>query len=422
MIPAPSDPAVHGDRMSRPVAVTDSLAFKLIHVTTVPITLSFFTSQIEYMRERGVRVEAVSSPGPELERFAGISGVLCHPIPIERRLAPISDLVSLYRLYCLLRERRPDIVHSHTPKAGLLGTIAARLAGVPCRVLSVFGLPQMTKTGMMKTLLDMTTRLACKNADLVWCDSPSMREHVIKQQLCPAGKVMVLGHGSVGGIDAECKFNPECYGEEVKREIRTRYNIPNDALVIGFVGRIVADKGMNEFTQAWHMVRQEFPDVHVLLVGVFEAGDPISSENEELLRNDSRVHLTGWRQDVPEHLSVMDLLVNPSYREGFGVVHLEAAAMRIPVLATDIPGCVDSILNGVTGTLVPPRDRIALQKAMRQYVGDPDLRRRHGEAGRVRVQELFRPDMLSEAMLKKYHCLLKSCNVQMNVEWNDHRP
>ncbi|HOT30017.1 MAG TPA: glycosyltransferase family 4 protein [Candidatus Ozemobacteraceae bacterium] len=381
-------------------------SFKLVQITTVPMTLGFFTGHVRYMKERGVETEAISSPGPELDRFAGLTGIACHPIPIDRRLAPANDVISLFRLYRLLKELRPDIVHSHTPKAGLLGTLAARMAGVKCRVLSVFGLPQMTKSGALKTLLDMTTRLSCKCADLVWCDSPSMREYMIHQHLCRAGKVVVLGHGSVGGVDAARKFNPDTYGEEVRREIRFRYGIPEGAPVIGFIGRVVADKGMNEFAHVWRILRKEFPEMHLLLVGIFEPSDPLKRENEEMLRNDPRVHLTGWCHDIPQHLSILDLLINPSYREGFGVVHLEAAAMGIPVLATQIPGCIDSVQDGVTGILVPPRDVTALENALRRYVGDASLRLRHGTAGRIRVQNLFRPESISEALLTTYRRLL----------------
>ncbi len=395
--PNPAEMEVH-------VAIPRS--FSLFHCTTVPMTLFFFTSQIPFLKDHGVRVTAVSSPEPDLEAFARQAGVRVHGVPMARRLAPAADLSALVRLYRLFRTERPDIVHSHTPKAGLLGTLAASLAGVRGRVLSIFGLPQMTRTGPMKHLLDTTTRLACRHAHLVWCDSPSMRRHVIRERLCPPGRVFVLGHGSVGGIDAEGHFNPARYGPDLQREVRARYGIPPDALVVGFIGRVVRDKGMGELARAWRTIRDEFPNVHLLLVGIFEPTDPLAPEEEGSLRDDPRVHLTGWRRDVPEHIAVMDLLVNPSYREGFGVAHLEAAAMGKPVLATRIPGSIDSVVDGLTGTLVPPRDIAALTAALRRYLADPALRARHGAAGRARALRDFRPADLAADLLARYRSLL----------------
>jgi glycosyltransferase involved in cell wall biosynthesis len=368
----------------------------------------FFSAQIPFLKEHGVRITAVSAPEPDLEAFGRQAGVPIRGVPMTRRLAPAADLLSLFRLYRLFRAERPDIVHSHTPKAGLLGTLAASLAGIRGRVVSIHGLPQMTLAGPMKRLLDTTNRLACRHAHLVWCDSPSMRRHVIRERLCPPRKVFVLGQGSVSGIDAEGRFNPAAYGLDRQLEVRSRYGIPLDAPVIGFIGRVVREKGMGELARAWREIRQEFPRVHLLLVGIFEPTDPLMPEEEEILRQDPRVHLTGWRHDIPEHLAIMELLVNPSYREGFGVAHLEAAAMGKPVLASRIPGSIDSVVDGVTGTLIPPRDVQALIGALRRYLADPALRHRHGQAGRARALAHFQPAAVAAGLLAKYRQLLSS--------------
>lgn len=326
---------------------------------------------------------------------------------MSRQPSPLTDVISLVRLTRLLRQETPDIVHATTPKAGLLGTMAARAAGIPSVVLSLFGLPQMTRSGWQKALLDLLSRTSCRLADLVWCDSPSMRRHVIREKLCPPRKVVVLGQGSVNGIDALGRFSPAQYGEGTRERIRHSYGIPTDALVLGFVGRIVCDKGLRELIQAWRGLRERFPLLHLLPVGIFEPQDPLPPADEALLRSDPRVHLAGWRTDIPEHLTAMDLFANPSYREGFGVANLEASAMGLPVVATTIPGCVDSVQNGITGTLVPPREALALEETLAAYLLDPSLRRKHGQAGRARVLAHFRPETLSREVEGMYRGLAK---------------
>jgi glycosyltransferase involved in cell wall biosynthesis len=175
-----------------------------------------------------------------------------------------------------------------------------------------------------------------------------------------------------------------------------------DARVVGFVGRIVRDKGVEDLINCWRIIRDEFPDVHLLVVGPFEPRDPVSSETEKILMNDHRIHLVGSTWETPPLYNAMDLLVLPSHREGFPVVPLEAAAMGLPVVATRIPGCIDAVVDGVTGFLIPPQDPPALCEALRRYLVDPELRRRHGRAGRERVLSDFRPESIWKAACDVY--------------------
>lgn len=380
---------------------------KLVHIATVAQVLDFFHGQIGYLRSRGFDVHAVTSPGEATEQFREREAIAVHAVPIAREIHPARDVVTLYRLWRLLRTLRPDIVHSHTPKGGLLGTITARAAGIKVVVLSIFGLPQMTKTGFSRHLLNLTTRLSCRLADRVWVDSFSMRDYVVRQRLCAAERVVVLGQGSVNGVDAEGVFSPAKTGPATRDAIRARYGIPDSALVLGFVGRIVADKGMRELASAWRLLRDRYPSLHLLLVGPFEAQDPLSPEDEVLFRTDDRVHLAGRRSDVAPHLAAMDVFVMPSYREGFGIANIEAAAMALPVISTRIPGCVDSVQDGVTGTLIPARDANALVTAIEAHCNDPELRCLYGQAGRERVLRDFRQEVIWEALYREYTRLLQ---------------
>ena len=223
----------------------------------------------------------------------------------------------------------------------------------------------------------------------------------------PAGKITVLHHGSINGVAAETAFNPARVGDTVRAAVRERYGIPLNAEVVGFVGRVVRDKGLVELVEAWQTLRAERPELHLLVVGPFEPQDPLPPEVEKLLRTDPRVHLTGLNWDTPPLYAAMDVVVLPTYREGFGIVAIEAAAMELPVVATEVPGCVDAVQDSVTGTLVPPRHASALKEAIRHYLLDPELRRRHGRAGRERVLREFRQEDIWEELYGEYTRLLQ---------------
>jgi glycosyltransferase involved in cell wall biosynthesis len=377
---------------------------RLVHITTVPTGLGFFRGHIGYLKSRGYTIAAISSPGLELEQYGATENIEVRGVPMERRMAPLADLVSLARLIATLIRLRPQIVHSTTPKAGLLGTIAARLVGAKA-VLSVFGLVQMTRTGASRKLLDLTTRISCALAHRVWCDSFSIRDYLIAQRLCAAKKIFVAGQGSVAGADP-VRFDPARFDDTARRETRSAWQTPADAFVIGFVGRIVHDKGIHELAGAWRNLSARYPDMHLLLVGPAEDTDPILPEDERLLRNDPRVHFTGRQSDVPRLFAAMDIFVMPSYREGFGVTNIEAAALALPVISTFIPGCVDSVADGKTGTLVEPRDTEALTAAIERYYTDPILRADHGRAGRQRVLADFQPERVFSDVAAVYEALL----------------
>jgi glycosyltransferase involved in cell wall biosynthesis len=379
---------------------------KLVHIVTVPWTLGFFRGQMRYMQSRGFEVHAISSPGDLLAEVREREGIEVHTVPMNREIDPVSDSIALWRLWRLLRTLKPDVVHCHTPKASLLGTIAARAAGVRAVMLSIFGLPQMTRTGLPHHLLNLSTRVSSQLAGRVWCDSFSLWNYIVRQGLCPAKRLAVLGQGSANGVDADGTFSPARFGPVARAELRSIYRIPADAIVLGFAGRIVGDKGMHELASAWRLLRDRHPSLHLLLVGPFEPEDPLLPEDEALFRQDSRIHVAGMQRDMAHHFAVMDIYVMPSRREGFGITNIEASAMRLPIVATDIPGCVDSVKDGVTGTLVPARDSNALAEAIESYYNDAELRQKHGQAGRERVLRDFRRETIWGALYDEYERLV----------------
>ena len=379
----------------------------LVHITTVPASLDFVSGQIGYMQARGFAIRAISSPGARLQAIGEREGIPVYGVEMPRCITPLRDLAAVARIWRCIRAIRPLIVHSHTPKGGLLGMTAAWLARVPVRIYHIHGLPLMTATGTRRLLLRCSEKVSCILAHQVLCVSNSIRRTAIEERLCPASKIKVLHHGSINGVDAEIRHNPARLGPTVRAQTRGKYRIPPEALVVGFIGRIVRDKGMAELAEAWGRIRDEFPNLYLLVVGPFEPQDPLPPEAERVLRNDPRIVLTGVQYDTPLLFSAMDVVLLPTYREGLPVVPLEAAAMSLPVVATNVPGCVDAVVNGVTGTLVPPRDATALADAIRTYLLDPELRLRHGQAGRERVLRDFRPEDIWEAVYQEYVSLLR---------------
>jgi glycosyltransferase involved in cell wall biosynthesis len=233
-----------------------------------------------------------------------------------------------------------------------------------------------------------------------------VREVAVRERLCRPDRIKVLGRGSGNGVDAAGRFDPGAVGPGARREIRSALGIGDGELVIGFVGRITRDKGVVELMDAWRHIRQRTPQAHLVIVGRFEPHAPLPSESRQAMTADARVHLSGTTREIPRWYAAMDLVVLPSYREGFPNVVLEAAAMRLPVVATRVPGCVDAVDAGRTGVLVPPRDTHALVTAIDAYLSDADLRRRHGTAGRRRVLADYRPEGIWQALHQEYVGLL----------------
>lgn len=395
---------------------------RLVQMTTVPMSLSFLEGQIEHVKGKGFDVHVISSPDKALDEFGQCMQVKTHELPMERRITPFRDLFALFRLSRQLRRLRPHIVHGHTPKGGLLSMLGSWWSGVPVRIYHIHGLPMVTATGIKRLLLKWSEKISCLHASHVYCVSESVRKVAVAEGLCPAAKVKVLLNGSINGIDAAKRFNPDRYDANIRAEIRQKYGIPADAVVIGFVGRIVRDKGIIELAQAWKSLRQEFPNAHLLLVGGFEPHDPIPAEIERQLKEDERTHMAGWlgAADIPKLCLAMDVLALPSYREGFNTVLLEAAAMRLPVVASRVPGCIEGVVEEQTGALVPAYDPNALAAALKTYLNDADLRIRHGLAGRERVLREFRPEDMSEAIYQEYVTLLAEKGIVVSHECTAH--
>lgn len=377
----------------------------VVHVMTVPLSLHFLSGQVSFMRRAGFEVHAIASPGPALDAFGEQEQIAVHGVAMTRSITPAKDLRALWRLWRELRRIRPDIVHAHTPKGGLLGLIAAALAGVRVRIYHMRGLPFVTATGARRRVLRRLEQLSCRLAHRILAISHSTRAIAVDERICRRDKIGVV-RGGGNGVDADRRFVP---GDvPAGAAVRARHGIPPAALVIGFVGRLAREKGVAELATAWEELRAADPRVHLLVVGAVDEPDGAPAEIVERLRADPRVHLTGMIWDMPPVYAAMDVVALPTYREGLPNVPLEAAAMALPVVATRIPGCIDAVEDGVTGTLVPARDAQALAAALARYLADPALRAAHGSAGRRRVLADFRREGIWEGVAHEYRTLLAS--------------
>ena len=347
----------------------------------------------------------VSSPGTNLSDVAAMEKVESIAVPMERQIEPARDLVSLWRLWRAVRRVRPTIVDASTPKAGLLTGIAAWLARVPCRVYTLRGLRLETAGGLKRAILWVAEWVACVCSHRVICVSPSLRARAIGLKLVSSEKAVVLAKGS-GGVDL-ARFSPANRNSAETETLRTRLEIPAGAPVLGFVGRFVKDKGIRQLVESFQQVREAYPSLRLLLVGDFEHGDPVEPEVRRCIESEGAIIRPGFVSDTAPYYGLMDVLALPTYREGFPGVPLEAQASGVPVVTTRATGAVDSIVDGVTGFLVPVGDTDALTNAIGKLLSDSELRQRMGKAGRERMERDFHPKLIWGALVRLYRDLLE---------------
>lgn len=377
---------------------------RLLYVVTHGMSaLHLLKGQLAWMREAGFEVAVAASPGPDLQAVAEREGVTVFPIPMRREIHPLADLRSLAALTRLVRRWRPRVVNAGTPKAGLLGMLAARLAGTPVRVYTLRGLRLETASGRTRALLALTERVASACAHSVVSVSESLRGAYCALGLAAEAKVVTLGAGSSNGVDV-ARFTARPPGQA--RRLRASLGLAEATPVVGFVGRFTRDKGIGELLEAFEIVSAEVPGARLLLVGDFEAGDPVPGPVARRLCAHPGVVRCGFVPDTADYYGAMDVLAFPSLREGFPNVPLEAAAAGLPVVAVRATGTVDAVVHGETGVLVDAGDTAALADALARYLRDPALRRRHGAAGRARVLECFAPERVWSGLRDHYRGLL----------------
>ena len=373
---------------------------RLVFIVTSPLTaFALLRGQMAFLARSGFEVVLITGrePADLVEAVRESEGVEVVTVPLRREIRPLHDLAALVRLLLLLRRLRPDVVNAGTPKAALLGLLAARMAGVPHRVYTLRGLRLETTRGPLRRLLTAAERLTAWSAHRIVCVSESLRRRYHELGL-GGGRTTVLASGSSNGIDLE-RFDAGAPSPGELETLRAALGIDASTPVVGFVGRLTRDKGIADLVEAFGEVTRALPETRLLLLGEVERGDPPAPAIARRLEEDPAIVRAGFVEDPRPHYRLIDLLVLPSYREGFPNAVLEAAAARVPTVGYEATGTVDAIVPGQTGELVPPGRPRELAGAILAYLDDPERRRRHGEAARRRVEREFDSPRLWRAWL-----------------------
>lgn len=388
----------------------DSKKKKIIRMTTIPGSMrGLLQNQLKFMSQHGYEMVALSSDDAcfdeMLHEQGDIRGIR---INMERHTSPIKDLKALIKIYKVFRKEKPFIVHTHTPKAGLLGMLAAKLAGVPHRLHTTAGLPLLVYGGIYRKLLNAMERLTNACATKVFPNSFNMMKTMEELHLCSSKKMRVIGNGSSNGIDTK-HFSVEKTIEDTGKDRsmwRKDLGIEEDDFAFVFVGRVVKDKGINELVNCMRRLLQQNKNCRLIMVGKYESNlDPIAPENVEFFKNDKSSIFMGWQKDVRPFMMAADALVFPSYREGFPNVVMQAGAMGLPSIVTDINGCNEIIAEGKNGRIIPSKNEDALYSMMEWFLNNPVDVKNMANKSREMIVSRYDRQVMWEEILKMYNDL-----------------
>lgn len=387
--------------------MVENIKKKLIRITTVPISLEkLLSGQLEYMSKH-YDVIAVSSEKENLEKLGIKIKTPVFFVNLTRQITPVKDLLALVKMYFFFKKTKPFIVHSHTPKAGTIGMLAAKLAGVPNRLHTVAGLPLLEIGGKKRKLLDFVEKLTYSCATKVYPNSLGLKDIIIENKYCKANKLKVIGNGSSNGIDTSF-FNPELYSFENNQDLKTKLGIEQNDFVFIFVGRLVKDKGINELIAAFSKLQSQHKNIKLLLVGDYETDlDPLSSETLDEITSNSSIISTGFEYDVRPYFAISNALVFPTYREGFPNVVMQAGAMNLPCIVTNINGCNEIIIEGENGIIIPVKNENAIFEAMNDCIFKSDAILKMKKNARKMIVSRYEQQVVWKAIFEEYQSFEK---------------
>lgn len=379
---------------------------KIIRITTVPISLKILLRGQPKFMSAYYEVIGISSGGQELVDVSLDEGIRVLPVEMTRTISPLKDLKSLYSLYKILKKERPFIVHTHTPKAGIIGMMASKLVGVPNRLHTVAGLPLMEATGNKRKLLDFVEKMTYSCATKVYPNSNELYNFILKNNYTSPEKLKVLGNGSSNGINTSF-FDPNLISEADKKDLKTSLNISDEDFVYVFVGRLVGDKGVNELVKAFTQITEK--NVKLLLVGQLESDlDKLETEVLKTITDNDKIISVGHQKDVRPYLSISNALVFPSYREGFPNVVMQAGAMELPSIVTNINGCNEIIVEGVNGIIISVKNIQMLYDAMIKFYLDKDYLLNLKSNARQMITSRYEQNVVWNAILSEYKNMEKN--------------
>ena len=373
---------------------------KIIRTSTVATSLNTFCRGTLRDLSRLYDVVAVSTPDHELQEIAQREGIRVIGVPMSRPIAPLRDLVSLWRLIRVFRRERPAMVHSITPKAGLLSMIAAWICRVPIRLHTFTGLVFPTATGLKKRILILTDRITCACATHIVPEGEGVKADLINYNITRK-PLQVLGYGNIRGIDLD---HYRRSSEVMEKALTLRK--PN-LFTFVFIGRVVRDKGIDELVEAFSLLHSEHPQTRLILVGRAEDNlDPVSPNTRRTIASHPAIEAVGNQSDVRPWLAASDALVFPSYREGFPNVVIEAGALDLPSIVTDINGSREIIVHGQNGIIVPPRNAQALLQAMTQFVQNPQATQAMAQKARQMIASRLEKSFVQKCLFDYYKQIL----------------
>lgn len=378
---------------------------KILNVTNIFFTLPyFFGDQLTYFVKKGYDISIVCSPDDNLKAFAEKHGCKFKEIFVPRVIAPKQIIVCLWQLLRYMKNEKFDIVCGHTPVGGLLAIISAWLMRVKKRVFFRHGLVYETSVGFKRKLLISAEKLASRLATHVVCVSPYLIERSIADGLTDKKKMILLNIGSCNGIDAKKKFNKENLDKGSLQTLRQKWGVNEDDFVIGFTGRMVKDKGIEELVVAFKIINSKYNNSKLLLVGMLEERDSVSPETlKEIKENPNIIHTGLILKNIEYYYAMMDVLVLCTHREGFGSSLLEAAAMEVPTLTTNHSGSKDAIVENVTGRYIVMNNVESIVDKVCDYIENEDLRKRHGRQGRDWILKNFQQEVIWKEIEQKIY-------------------
>tara|TARA_B100001094_G_C18196294_1_gene811429 strand:- start:583 stop:1731 length:1149 start_codon:yes stop_codon:yes gene_type:complete len=379
---------------------------KLVRITTVPMSLKhLLKGQMSFMSKNGFDVIMISSEGKGLNDVIKNEKCRHFIIPLTREITPLRDIIATFSLYRLLLLEKPDIVHTHTPKAGIVGMLASFLAKVPVRLHTVAGLPLLEAKGLKRLILNLVERLTYKFSTKVYPNSYGLKDIILKNKFTKEDKLCVIGNGSSNGIDTSF-FDPKLVSSEKKKSIRSKLGIKKNDFVFIFVGRLVTDKGINELVEAFNELCLQLENIKLLLVGPSEDNlDPLSEKTKLSISNHNKIISVGYQVDVRPFFAVSHLLVFPSYREGFPNVVMQSGAMGLPSIVTDINGCNEIIKADYNGVIVPVKDTKSLKNAMLRIYQDKEFHLKCSKKSRSVIVDNYEQKLYWKALLNEYNFL-----------------
>lgn len=387
---------------------------KIIRIVTVPESFTLFKGQMLFMKDSFDFV-GISSNGETIEEVEQRENIKIERIEFTRTISPFKDFISLVKLILFLKKESPCIVHTHTPKAGTIGMIAAWLCRVPIRIHTVAGLPLLETTGIKRSLLNLVEIITYACSTEVYPNSSGLKNIIIEQHFCKPKRLKVIGRGSSNGIDTDY-FNPYLFSESDRSKLRNELAIHENSFVFIFVGRLVGDKGVNELVLAFDNISKKYTLAKLLLIGGRENElDPLHKETELLLQNNQSIIQTGHQSDIRPFLFLADVLTFPSYREGFPNVVMQAGAMGLPSIVSDINGCNEIIKEGVNGILIPVKDENALYQKMEEVLTDSKLRTQLAKPARKMIVERYEQEYVWKKQLEEYVRLLDNKSISHNI-------